>query len=109
MSDDAIEPPGTWLRTAATLLACVSIVLVLVNAALVLRNQRAQSDINQRQQVINQAAQLGRIGQLLVQTIGRIAVTSRDDALSAALERHGIRIEQNPAPDAGSAPAGSKP
>src|ERR1700676_3950150 len=85
-----------WLRPAATLLAGAGIVLVLINAALLMRNQKAQAEVNQRQQVINHAVQFSRAVQLLVQTIAWTAVTSKDEALVVLLERHGIRITGGP-------------
>lgn len=100
---------SAWLRSAATLLAVASIVLVLVNAGLALRNQGAQGEVGQRQQIINQAAQYSRVSQLLVQTAGRIAINSKDDALSAALERHGIKLTVNPPPSEAAPAAGAKP
>jgi hypothetical protein len=96
----ADEERGTWLSPAATWLAIASILLVLVNAALQLRNQDAQRVANQRQQVINQAAQLGRASQILIETIAKSAVTNKDDALMAALERHGIKLNITPPPAA---------
>jgi hypothetical protein len=85
-----------WLRPAATLLASAAIVIVLINAALLMRNQKAQVAVNQRQQVINLSVQYSRAGQLLVQTIARIAVTAKDDSLVSLLERHGIKINVGP-------------
>jgi len=81
-----------WLRPAATWLAVASIVLVLVNAAIVLRNQSVQRELNQRQATINQAAQIARVNQVLIETIARTAVTKKDDALAAVLERHGVKL-----------------
>jgi hypothetical protein len=93
-----------WLGPAATWLAIASIVLVLVNAALVLRNQGDQGTVNQRQQIINQAAQLSRASQILIETIARTAIANKDDTLTALLERHGIKVNPGPAPAAASAP-----
>jgi hypothetical protein len=90
------ETKGTWLRPAALALAIAGIVLVPVNAALVLRNQGAQREVNQRQQAINQAAQLARVSQLLIETIARTAVANKDDTLTALLESHGIKINAPP-------------
>ena len=92
------EANGTWLRTAATWLAGISIVLVLVNAALELRNQAAQRAVNQRQQFINQSVQIGRVSQVLIETVAKSAVASKDDALTALMERHGIHVNVSPAP-----------
>jgi len=101
-ADDAAS--GTWLRPAATWLAVASILLVLVNAGLVLRNQSMQRVLNQRQQAINQAVQLARAGQILVQTVARVAVANKDDALTAALEHQGIKLNVPPPPASGSKP-----
>ena len=94
----ADEERGAWLNSAATWLAIASIVLVFVNGALALRNQGAQRVVNQRQVVINQAATLARASQLLIETTARSAVANKDDALTEVLQRHGIRINVNPAP-----------
>lgn len=86
----------TWLRPAATLTAIAAIVLVFVNAVLVVRNQEAQREVNQRQQVINQGVQLARASQLLVESIAKVAVASKDDRLTTLLERHGVHLTVNP-------------
>jgi hypothetical protein len=94
MSDPA---DGTWLRPTATWLAVACVVLVLINAALLLRNQTAQGIVNQRQQAINQAVPLARASQLLIETTAKIAVASKDDALMGVLEHHGIKVNVGPA------------
>jgi len=93
MSD---EGGGTWLRPASTWLAFGSIVLVLVNSGLQLRNQSAQRQVNLRQQQINQAPPLSRASQILIETTAKIAVTNNDEALKAVLEKHGIKLNVNP-------------
>ena len=98
----ADEEDSVWLRPAATWLAIASIILVLVNAALALRNQGVQREANQRQQIINQASAIARASQILIETTARIAVLNKDDALTAALERHGIKLNVNPPPASGS-------
>jgi len=102
---------GAWLYTAATWVAIASIALVLVNGALAIRSQGDQRDVNQRQQVINQSAQLARVSQLLIESIARSAVANKDDALTQLLEHHGITINVKPpaAPPSTPAPAGQKP
>jgi hypothetical protein len=87
--DDA---DATWLRRAATWIAGASIVLVVVNGALVLKNQDAQRIVNQRQAQINQAAQIARVNQLIIETIARTAIARKDDTLTALLERHGVKL-----------------
>ena len=98
----------TWLRPAATALAIASIVLLVVNAALTLRNESAQAVVNQRQQFINQSAQVSRVALLLVQTIAKTAAATKDDSLMQLLERHGVRLQSNAPPAEGAPPEGSK-
>jgi hypothetical protein len=97
---------GAWLFTAATWLAVASIALVLVNGALALRGQGEQLQVNQRQQTINQSAQLARVSQILVETVAKSAVANKDDTLTQLLERHGVTINVKPQ---SAAPAGDKP
>ena len=86
---------GGWARPTATGLAAASIVFVLINGALVLRNENAQAAVNQRQQVIDHGLEVSRAAQLMVQTIGNVAVATKDDALIQVLERHGIHLSPN--------------
>jgi hypothetical protein len=87
-----MDEMGSWLRPAATVLAAAGIVLVLVNAGLVLRNQSVQAVVSQRQQVINQAAMLARASQAVIQALAVTAIKNKDDAILALLERHGIHV-----------------
>jgi len=98
----------TWLRPAATALALASIVLLVVNAALTLRNESAQAVVNQRQQFINQTAQVSRVALVLVQTVAKTAMANKDDALMQLLERHGVRLQPNAPPAEGNPPEGAK-
>jgi hypothetical protein len=98
----------TWLRPAATGLAIASIVLLVVNAALTLRNESAQAVVNQRQQFINQSAQVSRVALVLAQTIAKTAVATKDDALMQLLDRHGVRLQSNVPPAESAPPEGSK-
>jgi len=98
----------TWLKPAATALAVASIVLLIVNAALTLRNEGAQAVVNQRQQFINQSAQVSRVALLLVQTIAKTAMANKDDSLMQLLERHGVRFQPNPPPAEGATPESAK-
>jgi hypothetical protein len=102
------EEGGSWFRPAATWIAAASIVLVAVNGALVLRNQAAQREVNERQQTINQGVQLSRVSQFLVETVARVAVAAKDDKLTALLERHGVHVKIGSPPEAAGAP-GAQP
>ncbi|HUZ73361.1 MAG TPA: hypothetical protein VMU87_10255 [Stellaceae bacterium] len=95
----------TWLRPTATGLAAASFLFVLLNGALVLRNDNAQARVNQRQQFINQGVAVSRAARFMVQTIARVAATTKDDALIQLLERHGMHLT----PDAPAAGEGKVP
>lgn len=74
----------------ATLLAGVSLVLVVVNIALSVIDQKAQAEVNQRQQVIAQAAQLNAVSGLLTHALIRQAHAAKDPQIEALLKRAGI-------------------
>ncbi len=59
------RPSQQRVVQGATLLAGVSLVLVLVNIVLASLNQNLQEDVNRRQQVLVQAAQINTITTLL--------------------------------------------
>jgi hypothetical protein len=87
-------------------LAAVSLVLVIVNAALVMRNQSIQVEATGRQQVINQGLQFARIRQALAQSLANVAVTKNDREIAELLTRHGVTVNQQAAPAAAAAPQG---
>ena len=94
----------------ATVLAGLSLVLVIVNGGLVIRNQSIQVEVSQRQQAINQGLQFARIRQVLAQYIANVATAKKDNELSEVLTRHGITVTIPPpaaaAPAAPAAPQG---
>jgi hypothetical protein len=71
-------------------------VLVVVNAVLLLLNQSTGADITSRQQYINQSAQLGRVNQVLIQTLAASAATNKDARLTDLLSRQGILYSFTP-------------
>ena len=87
--------------------AALSLLLVTVNAGLILRNQSAEAEVQQRQQFINQSAQLGQVSAVLIQLLGAAALNGKDDALRALLSDVGITINgpnagtSSPTPNAG--------
>jgi hypothetical protein len=80
-----------------TLLAGLSVILVVVNGMLFLVNQETQAAINRRQQFINQSAQLGRVNEALVRALATSAANNKDDQLRDLLAQHGITFQVNPA------------
>jgi hypothetical protein len=89
-----------WL---STVLAGLSIILVVSNGLLFLSNQESQATINRRQQFINQSVQLGRVNEALVRTLATVAANNKDDQLRDLLAQHGITFQVAPAD--GQAPA----
>jgi uncharacterized protein YpmS len=91
------EIKGSVWEMVAMTLAGLSLVLVIVNAGLVIRNQSIQVEVSQRQQIINQGLQFARIRQVLAQYIANVATQKKDAELSEVLTRHGIALSNPPA------------
>jgi succinate dehydrogenase hydrophobic anchor subunit len=84
------NPPASqasWLIQMATVLAGVSLVLVIVNIALALVDQTAQAEATQRQQQIAQAAQLEALTNVLTHALSTQEQSSKDPQLQALLTR----------------------
>jgi len=92
-----LEIKGSPWEIASLSLAGLSLVLVIVNSALAIRNQSIQADVGQRQQVINQGLEFARIRQALAQVLGNFALSKNDHDLSDLLTRHGIAVSAVPA------------
>jgi uncharacterized protein YpmS len=99
------EVRGSIWEIVTMTAAALSLILVIVNAGLVLRNQSIQVDVSQRQQVINQGLQFQRIRQVLAQYIANVATAKKDSELTDVLTRHGITLAAPPAHHAPAAPA----
>lgn len=69
MSQPPASPQGHRLIQWATMLAGVSLVLVVVNIVLAIIDQNAQAEVNQRQQQIAQAAQLEAVTNVLAREL----------------------------------------
>ncbi|HLI20958.1 MAG TPA: hypothetical protein VKV32_07560 [Stellaceae bacterium] len=76
-----------WVATVA---AGLSLTLVIFNAVLVSTNQASQLAVTQRQQLINQGADLVRIEQAMVRS-AIAANNPKDDAFTQLLARYNIR------------------
>jgi hypothetical protein len=98
MSQPSAAPPGHRLIQWATMLAGVSLILVVVNIVLAVLDQNAQAEVNQHQQQIAQAAQLEAVTSVLVR--GLQAQADQDPQIQDLLKRAGVT-----APPAASAPA----
>jgi len=100
------EGKGSFWPVGTTILAGLSLVLVIANVALVLRNQSIQAVVGERQQTINQGLEYARIRQVLAQNVANVATAKKDAELSEVLARHGITLASPAAPSAPAAPQG---
>jgi len=87
----------TALNTLLVLGAAVPLVLVGVDFVLAQRNHSLRTEVEMRQHVINQNAQLTRVNQALIRQIAVAAVKSRDAKLRELLSQNGITINVAPA------------
>lgn len=100
------KPPASeasWLIQMATVLAGVSLVLVIVNIALALLDQTAQAEASQRQQQIAQAAQLEALTNVLTHALSTQEQSSKDPQIQALLTRAAAGAPP-PAPTAAAKP-----
>ena len=84
-----------WLNRLLVALSGITLVLVVVYIVLTQDNRSVQTEINQRQQFINQSIRLGRINDALIHILATTAVSNNDDKLRDLLAQNGITI--NPA------------
>ena len=99
-----------WLYRLLVALSGITLVLVVVYIVLTQDNRSVQTEINQRQQFINQGIRLGRINDALIHTLATTAVSNNDDKLRDLLAQNGITI--NPAtgaPEREAAPPAAAP
>ena len=79
-----------WAHWTATVAAALSLMLVFVNSVLATNNQAHQLAVTQRQQLINQGADLVRIEQVLVRS-AIAANNPKDDTFSKLMARYNIK------------------
>lgn len=89
------------------MLAGASIALVIVNGTMILGNQSAQAEVNQRQQFINQSVQLSRVNEALVRALLAASSGDKDESIKKLLAQHGISADSS-APPSSAAPASGK-
>ena len=84
--------PGGWLYWVAVGLSGLTLALVVVYIVLVQDNRTVQTQVNQRQQFINQSAQLSRVNEALIRALATATVNNKDDKLRDLLAQNGITI-----------------
>ena len=87
-----------------TLIAAASFVAMLVNIALGVTNGNARTDVNQRQQFVQQSVQLEGLYKDIVRSLAELGARNNDGDVKALLQKHGITYNVNP-PAAPPAPA----
>ena len=103
-------PTEGWLYRLLVALSGITLVLVVVYIVLIQGNRSVQSEVNQRQQFINQSIQLGRINDALIRALATTAVSNNDDKLRDLLAQSGITINPTTgAPEREAAPAAAAP
>ncbi len=85
-----------WSFWVAAVFSAATMALVIANAFLQSENRTIQSDVNQRQQFINQTLQLNRLHEELVRALAASAVANKDDKLREILAQVGITFTSNP-------------
>jgi hypothetical protein len=91
--------PDSRLAWPATALAAVSLALVIVNGAMYIANQNAQTDVNSRQQFINQSIQIAKVEESLARELAAVA-SNGDDQIRDLLAELGITYTVTPPPPA---------
>jgi len=103
-------PTEGWLYRLLVALSGITLVLVVVYIVLIQGNRSVQSEVNQRQQFINQSIQLGRVNDALIRALATMAVSNNDDKLRDLLAQSGITINPTTgAPEREAAPAAAAP
>jgi hypothetical protein len=82
----------SWLYRLLVALSGITLILVVVYIVVIQDNRSVQSEVNQRQQFINQSIQLGRVNDALIRALAATAVTNKDDKLRDLLAQNGIAI-----------------
>jgi len=87
-----------WLYWVTVVISTLTLVLVAAYIVLVQDNRAVQTDVNRRQQFINQSIQFGRINEALVRALAAAAVSNKDDKLRDLLAENGITINASGEP-----------
>ena len=100
----------SWLYRLLVALSGITLILVVAYIVVIQDNRSVQSEVNQRQQFINQSIQLGRVNDALIRALAATAVSNKDDKLRDLLAQNGITINPTTgAPEREAAPATTAP
>src|SRR5215472_11224397 len=82
----------SWTYRIVLALSGIALILVVVYLLQVEQNRSLRSEVDQRQQFINQSIQLNRVDEALIRALASTAVTDKDDKLRDLLAQNGITI-----------------
>lgn len=80
-----------WLLS---ILAAVSLALVISNMELTRVTQAQRSEVARRNQTLQQGAQLENLRQQIARALANLAVQNKDERLRAMLEKNGIKFPE---------------
>ena len=95
-----------WQFWLLTTLGSVALLLVIANIVMANGNLLRQSEINQRQQFVQQSLQLETLYKEIVRALGELATKNNDEQVKALLASQGLAIAPASTPTAavGSSP-----
>jgi len=94
-----------WQFWVLLALALIAGAMASTNGVLLMANQKAQAEVAQRAQFIQQSIQLEALFREIVKALADWSVRNQDAAVRELLAGHGINVGDNPAPPA--APSGA--
>ena len=86
------------LSTLLVIVAAVPLVAVVGDFVVARGNHSLRTEVDRRQHLINQGAQLAHVNQALIRQIAVVAVKDRNAKLRELLSQNGITINVTPAP-----------
>ena len=95
MSSKAGGSGQFWFLTVA---AGIALALVAVNIVLARKNQSLQTEINNRQQFINQTIQVSRLNTQVIQGLANLSASTGDQQIKDLLAANGISFTANAPP-----------
>lgn len=79
-----------------TLIASACFAAMMANVGLGLSNSAARTDVNQRQQFVQQSVQLEGLYKEIVRSLAELGARNNDGDVKAMLQKHGITYNVNP-------------
>jgi hypothetical protein len=77
------------------ILSALALLMLVTNVCLINSNRNMQTDLGQRQAVINNSGAQSQLNQALVQALAQSAVSDDDKSLRDLLQSQGISIKKN--------------